>query len=83
MPLAIIDGVLRDKAGLPTAKLVAAVTQAQEGMKWGEAGGGVGGWRWYVPGALGAAASCGRSHGADQEASNEGVKGARGGRRPT
>lgn len=75
MPLAVIDGVLRDKAGLPAAQLVAAVTQAQEGMRWGRTGGGLGGWQWCVTGALGAVASCGRSHGLTRGEASEGVRG--------
>lgn len=35
MPLAIINGVLRDEAGLPTAQLVAVVTQGQDSVSWG------------------------------------------------
>lgn len=83
MPLAIIDGVLRDKAGLPTAQLVAAVTQAQEGMRWGRTGGGLGGWQWCVTGALGAAASYGRSHGLIRGEVTERVRGAKEGGGPT
>lgn len=35
MPLAIIDGVLRDKTGLPTAQLVAVVSETHEGVSYG------------------------------------------------
>jgi hypothetical protein len=36
MPFAIIDGVLRNKAGLPAAQLVATGTQAREGVSGGQ-----------------------------------------------
>lgn len=49
MPLAIIDGVLRDKAGFPTAQLVAVVTDprvsVRTGWRWG--------WLWWWGVALG------------------------------
>lgn len=35
MPLAIIDGVLRDETGLPTAQLVAVVSETHEGESYG------------------------------------------------
>lgn len=35
MPLAIIDGVFRDKPGLPTAQLVAGVTEIHRGVSLG------------------------------------------------
>lgn len=35
VPLAIIDGVLRDKTGLPTAQLVAVVSETHEGESYG------------------------------------------------
>lgn len=38
MPLAIINGVLRDQAGLPTAQLVAAGTQGQDSESWARRG---------------------------------------------
>lgn len=82
MPLAIIDGVLGDKAGLPTAQLVAAVTgryevgQDRSGVREGGGGMLLGHWelRLLVGGAMGLTR---------EEASTEGVKGSREGRRPT
>lgn len=44
MPLAVVNGVFGDQAGLPTAQLVAAGTQAPEGVSRGwDWSGGVGG----------------------------------------
>lgn len=35
MPLAVIDGVFRDKTGLPAAQLVAGITEIHRGVSFG------------------------------------------------
>lgn len=83
MPLAVIDGILRDEAGLPTAQLVAAVAQAQEGVRLGRTGAGWGAGDGVSRGCWELWLLVGGAMGLTRQEATKGVKGAREGRGPT